>query len=222
MLPREQTPSARPAKVAGCPHADPAAKMASMHDMTNKTRWTTAILATALSAVTATILWTPAGPARAAETKDAPAADVWKTVFSDGLVDANGKAVPTDSLKGKLVAVYFSAHWCPPCKAFTPKLVKFRDDNAADIEVVFVSSDRSQKEKDTYMSEAQMKWPTVPWRSKSGNDLKSKYKVTGIPTLVVLSPKGNLVSAKARAEVTTNPGQCIETWKKAATEADKQ
>ena len=25
----------------------------------------------------------------------------------------------------KLVAFYFSAHWCPPCKAFTPVLKKF-------------------------------------------------------------------------------------------------
>ena len=88
--------------------------------------------------------------------------------------------------------------------------------------MVFVSLDRSQKDKDTYMTEAQMKWPTVPWRSKSGNALNRQFKVTGIPTLVVLSPKGHLVSAKARAEVMTNPDQCVETWKKAAAETDKQ
>jgi nucleoredoxin len=38
-------------------------------------------------------------------------------VLNDGTtVDAG------DYLKDKVVAIYFSAMWCPPCRAFTPKL----------------------------------------------------------------------------------------------------
>ena len=45
------------------------------------------------------------------------------------LVRSSGKAVKgSKSLsKKKLIGLYFSAHWCPPCRAFTPELVKFRD-----------------------------------------------------------------------------------------------
>ena len=26
--------------------------------------------------------------------------------------------------RSKVIGLYFSAHWCPPCRAFTPKLVR--------------------------------------------------------------------------------------------------
>ena len=46
-----------------------------------------------------------------------------------------------------LAGVYFSAHWCPPCRAFTPKLGQYYEEqkkgpNADKFEIVFVSCDR--------------------------------------------------------------------------------
>jgi thiol-disulfide isomerase/thioredoxin len=36
-----------------------------------------------------------------------------------------GKSVSaSEALAGKTVVLYFSAHWCPPCRAFTPQLAK--------------------------------------------------------------------------------------------------
>ena len=77
--------------------------------------------------------------------------DPFRELFTDGLIDADGNVVSLDHLKGKIVGIYFSAHWCPPCRAFTPKLVEFRDKNSARFELVFVSSDRSKAEKIKYM-----------------------------------------------------------------------
>ncbi len=62
-------------------------------------------------------------------------------LFPQGLVDAQKQPVSVDSLDGKIVGIYFSAQWCPPCRNFTPKLVSFRNANKDDFEVVFVSSD---------------------------------------------------------------------------------
>ena len=43
------------------------------------------------------------------------------------LVKSDGSSVAADSaLAGKdLVLFYFSAHWCPPCRQFTPLLKDF-------------------------------------------------------------------------------------------------
>ena len=43
------------------------------------------------------------------------------------LIKKDGSSHPADSaLAGKpIVMIYFSAHWCPPCKAFTPVLKDF-------------------------------------------------------------------------------------------------
>jgi nucleoredoxin len=122
----------------------------------------------------------------------------WSAVFKEGLVDADGKPVAASTLKGKVVAVYFSAHWCPPCKAFTPKLVEFAKKHAAKLAVVFVSSDNSKAEMAGYMKEAGMPWPATPYRSASGNDLGAKHGVRGIPTLLVFGKDGQLVTKNGR------------------------
>jgi thiol-disulfide isomerase/thioredoxin len=47
-----------------------------------------------------------------------------------------------------LVGIYFSAHWCPPCRKFTPLLAEVYKEIAAagkKIGVVFVSSDRDEE-----------------------------------------------------------------------------
>lgn len=38
------------------------------------------------------------------------------------LCQADGSEVTAEALEGKVLAVYFSASWCAPCKQFTPIL----------------------------------------------------------------------------------------------------
>ena len=59
--------------------------------------------------------------------------------------------VKAESLNGKYVLIYFSAHWCPPCRGFTPVLAEFHKAAAASKNFeVFVSSDKNQKSFDEY------------------------------------------------------------------------
>jgi nucleoredoxin len=44
-----------------------------------------------------------------------------------------------------VIGLYFSASWCGPCKAFTPKLAacyKALKERGAPFEIVFISSDK--------------------------------------------------------------------------------
>jgi nucleoredoxin len=124
-----------------------------------------------------------------------------KEHFPDGIVDIKGEAVSLDTLKGKVVGLYFSAHWCGPCRAFTPSLVKYREKYKDNFEVVFVSSDRSAKDQKKYMTEAGMEWPTMEFRSSAANALKKRYNVTGIPKLVLLGTDGKTLSTDGRGLV---------------------
>lgn len=133
-------------------------------------------------------------------------------LFPGTLLDSDGKEVSKDVITGKTVGIYFSAHWCPPCRSFTPNLVKFRDKNKKSFEVVFVSSDRSSKAQMDYMKEAGMKWYTLPHRSESANALAKKFAVRGIPSLVIVSKDGKTITKNGRGDVSGNPKGALKSW----------
>jgi nucleoredoxin len=98
----------------------------------------------------------------------------------------------------KFTALYFSAHWCPPCRMFTPKLVEWYKDFKAkhpDFELVFVSSDQDQAAMDKYIEEAQMPWPAAKF-SAADSDIFRKYSSTGIPYLVLIDENGKDLTGK--------------------------
>jgi nucleoredoxin len=140
------------------------------------------------------------------------------------LTNVKGPAKKTkDLLKGKdLVLLYFSASWCPPCKTFSPILAQFYNAIAKDekIEIVYVSSDRSVEDFESYYGK--MPWLSIPLVDGSAeikNNLSQTLKIAGIPTLVVLDAKtGEFITGLAREEVTpvgsnkTKAKELVEKW----------
>ena len=95
-------------------------------------------------------------------------------------------------------ALYYSAHWCPPCRAFTPKLVEWYKDFRAkhdNFELVFVSSDKSEEAQIDYMKEAGMPWPAAKLASKNDPNFR-KYAASGIPYLVLIDENGKDLTSK--------------------------
>lgn len=112
--------------------------------------------------------------------------------------------VPVSELTGKTVLLYFSAHWCPPCRGFLPKLIDAyqeikEKDNA--IEVVFISSDRDQTSFDEFF--AGMPWLALPFGDSRKSFLCHTFKVSSIPMLVAIGPTGRTVTKEARDLIET-------------------
>ena len=105
------------------------------------------------------------------------------------------------ALQGKTVGISFSAHWCPPCRRFTPKLaVTYTKMKAAGkpFEIVFVSSDRNQGAFGDYF--AAMPWLALPYSDRDRKKaLAKKFNPPGtIPTLVILDESGETITADGR------------------------
>jgi hypothetical protein len=156
--------------------------------------------------------WKPWQGRRPSEAAGKPWNNLEELVGSE-LIDANGNKVDVRSLQGKIIGLYFSAHWCRPCRDFTPKLVEFRNTNAKDFEVIFVSSDRSAADQQKYMQESGMNWPAVPYQSECKAILKDRFSIRGIPALIIVDGKGNLISAQGRSEVDANSKTTLAKWK---------
>lgn len=114
-----------------------------------------------------------------------------------------------------IFAIYFSAHWCPPCREFTPILAdvyKQLQESGKKFEVIFVSSDNSSDEMIEYMVGAHGDWYSLEFNDSAKDQLKAKYKVGGIPTLVALKKDGSLASADASEDVEEKGVAVWDTW----------
>ena len=101
------------------------------------------------------------------------------------------------------LGLLFSANWCPPCKTFLKILKDFYNEcniGKKKFEVLYIPTDPSEEDfRDHY---AHMPWLALPYKDPRIAKLTAKYKVTGIPVLVIVdSQSGFLVTMKGRKDI---------------------
>lgn len=131
----------------------------------------------------------------------------WSNLFGPTLLDGS-RQISSDCLMSKgCVGIYFSAHWCPPCRGFTPQLAAIYEqlkDAGKSFEVVFVSSDQNQDGFDSYFNE--MPWKALPFTDQQHKQqLSNQFGVRGIPFLVLLDSSGNIITKDGRSQVLSDP-----------------
>jgi nucleoredoxin len=117
---------------------------------------------------------------------------------ADYLINASGVSVDWKKLASRpYVLFYYSAHWCPPCRRFTPKLVEFYNTykGGEAFEIVFVSSDSKEADMMKYMKDEKMPWLAVRYGDIGASRIQS-YAGLYIPYLVMFDREGNLIEGK--------------------------
>ncbi|MBA3962333.1 MAG: redoxin domain-containing protein [Chthoniobacterales bacterium] len=124
---------------------------------------------------------------------------------------------PATEENKKLIAFYFSAHWCPPCRKFTPELVEYYHRVAPqhpEFELIFVSHDRSRFNWETYMHDDKMPWPAIDYDQLGNfNDLK-QLGGPGIPSLVVMDAAGHVLASSYHGDGYLGPQNTLEALDK--------
>eukprot|EP00580_Thalassiosira_gravida_P016583 CAMPEP_0201663636 /NCGR_PEP_ID=MMETSP0494-20130426/5360_1 /ASSEMBLY_ACC=CAM_ASM_000839 /TAXON_ID=420259 /ORGANISM="Thalassiosira gravida, Strain GMp14c1" /LENGTH=1060 /DNA_ID=CAMNT_0048142267 /DNA_START=184 /DNA_END=3366 /DNA_ORIENTATION=+ len=146
---------------------------------------------------------------------DIPIADdYFAGLLGNQLLVKNAASTPTlmDTANAlantRLVALYFSAQWCGPCRGFTPLLIEFYNvlkkvAPSHGLELVFVSSDQDEGQFQQYYGK--MPFAALPFSNRSlAQQAKSIFGVRGIPSLVVVDAlSGRIVASpdESRREV---------------------
>merc|ERR1712117_711200 len=132
-------------------------------------------------------------------------------LLGDTLLTSEGEKPTSAALEGATaIGLYFSAHWCPPCRGFTPKLAERYNslkEAGAKVEVIFCSSDRDENAFKEYFAE--MPWLALPFSNRElKGELSSMFGVSGIPSLVICNKDGTKFNSEGRNVVMGEP----ETW----------
>jgi len=133
-----------------------------------------------------------------------------KVIRADGSEVPAKDAVPEEK---KIICFYFSAHWCPPCRQFTPMLKEFYNKTKEQgIEVVFVSSDKTEKDMNDYYKESHGDWLRIAHKSSLAKELNNHFEVDGIPTLAVCKRGGDVITADGVEQVAEIGAPILDKW----------
>lgn len=151
----------------------------------------------------------------------------WSVVWSKAeLTNALGEHVAaSEVVAGKHVALLMAASWREECIAFVSTLMDFHAEvvrkQGAPLQIVLVSFDHSEPEMVRWMrapikkDKRLMPWLAAPFGSELHTALSERYNslLRGLPTLILLSADGAVVSNRAHADVVLHSVGAWEGWR---------
>lgn len=114
--------------------------------------------------------------------------------------DLSGKEVGTAQYKGKTLLVVFWATWAEPVKRDLPELAKLYEKNRdKGFAVLGINLDNERKDLDAYLKANPLPWPQIYEQDGMDSRLATEFGIISLPTMILVDPKGNVVSRSIRS-----------------------
>lgn len=114
-----------------------------------------------------------------------------------------GEEFNIESVRGKIVLVYFWASWSVPCMQELPFLKKlYAEYQAKGFEIVAVAVDEDQSKIQSFLKTHEIEWLNL-WDESNRTDPKvvREYGISVIPSQILLDKDGRVLLLEARGEV---------------------
>ena len=125
-----------------------------------------------------------------------------------------GKQVNFSPSSQKLIGLYFSAHWCPPARLFTPKLITFYNlinSPNKQLEIISVSFDRDLACWESYFEE--MPWLAIPFTNEPLRmSLAKQLNIKNPFKLIILSPDGKIITFNGIEDLKSKGSDAFDYW----------
>ena len=114
----------------------------------------------------------------------------------------DGREINLKDYRGKVVALYFCASWCPPCVREFPKVhTAYERLKPFGFEVIGLTYERTRKQFDLYTKNKRISWPQYYEDEAWESALLKPFKITGIPHIILLDQNGHVVVPNARGKL---------------------
>jgi thiol-disulfide isomerase/thioredoxin len=112
-------------------------------------------------------------------------------------MDANGKEVTLEELKGKIIYLDFWATWCAPCIQALPHTERIRQRfNENDVVFLYINLDEDKYKWLRYLEEHHLGGKHVSGNSPNPyrESVSALYQATKLPSTVIIDRNGNIAA----------------------------
>ncbi|KAJ9467362.1 putative nucleoredoxin 3 [Diplonema papillatum] len=130
------------------------------------------------------------------------------------VIHNNKEVMATVPLKGiETIGLFCSAHWCPPCRKFTPVLADFYVEYKKldpKFEIIFLSCDKNEAEMLDYCKK-HADYPCAKFGTVEKKELVDIVNAKGIPALSIFRRDGKLLTKDGREKVMSGAAEVHKT-----------